>query len=269
MNVHRTTGLSRFGLDADLFDYEPALDPAGDPAGPADPAAGAPDPGADPAAAVEPVEPAAAEPALTADQIAAFQNSPEMQAWVDQRAADLAASIVEGRQPQTTPQGGEPPVDLNEFLDPYGENFGANLAQFLGQQFQTFQAQQEQTQQATAAETELEQDIAARATAAGLPDTASPLVRARAEQLYATLAPRFGHERGSDMALNQAVRELAALTGTATTAGGQAEIDRLHAVGQAAGAVHGNGAAAVNVPPPAASPREAFNRHFGLTNNAN
>lgn len=116
-------------LDRHIFDFEPDGDEGTPDAAPAPTAPSSP-------GVAEPVTPAEAPAAaFTPEQIAALQGNPEFQQFL----ADEAGTIAEARLNQILEQGGQrpapqtpgAPVDLNQFLDPLGDNFGANLATVL------------------------------------------------------------------------------------------------------------------------------------------
>lgn len=128
----------------DLFELETVADPsaanAGAPAGDGPsqtaPAANLPD-----GAQGGETEPSAVAtdtvPAWTPEQIAALRADPDFQAYLSEEASTIADArfqqlLEQNRgtsQAPIDPAGG---VDLNEYLDPYGENFGTNLAAVLG-----------------------------------------------------------------------------------------------------------------------------------------
>jgi hypothetical protein len=154
-----------------FFDFEPSEDggdtgaaapPSGDGAA-ADTAGGAsPEPVPSPAGATE----GAAAPAFAPEQIEALRSDPGFQEWMAEEAASIAdarfSQLLEharGQQPQPQPQGDGGQVNLNEFLDPMGDNFGENLMHVLGlmsrgitetvdARFQPFSEQQEQARAA-------------------------------------------------------------------------------------------------------------------------
>lgn len=170
--------LNSFGgsaLDRHVFDFESVADPsaatAGDQAGevpsPTAPAANAPEgaTGGEPDPSAGATETA---PAWTPEQITALRNDPEFQSFLSEEASTIADArfnqFLEQANANTAPaSGGEAApgeVDLNQFLDPYGDNFGTNLATILGgiaQRFeqsleQRFQPINEQAAQVQAAE---------------------------------------------------------------------------------------------------------------------
>jgi hypothetical protein len=126
-------------LDRYVFEFEPTDGPDAPVAAvaPSEPAA------APPGGAPEPVPPAGATDtaaaSFTPEQIAALRDNPDMQEWLGTEAATIAEARINqvleqarnGQQtpPQGVPQGG---ININEFLDPMGDNFGQNLLTVLG-----------------------------------------------------------------------------------------------------------------------------------------
>lgn len=119
-----------------FFEYEAVLDGTQDAAvAPSDPAA-APPSGAPESAT--PTDATDAAVAFTPEQIAALRDDPGMQEWLGTEAS----TIVEARLNQVLEQarsGQQPPaglpqgnININEFLDPMGDNFGQNLLTVLG-----------------------------------------------------------------------------------------------------------------------------------------
>lgn len=210
-------------MDRHIFDFETVADgsaatagaPAGDgPSPTADPAAdpaavgGEPDPSS---AGATDVAPALAPEYLTAEDAAAI---------ADARFSQLLEQ-ARGGQPAPTQGGDGGQVDLNQFLDPYGDNFGNNLASVLGgmlqqittgidQRFQPFSEQAEQTQRAEL-DTVLQTAVNDHAGAVGGlrgGDAAVQRVMADVRNRYMPEAVRlYGNsDRAAQIAIDKAVR---------------------------------------------------------------
>lgn len=217
----------------DLFELETVADPsaanAGAPAGDGPsqtaPAANLPD-----GAQGGETEPSAVAtdtvPAWTPEQIAALRADPDFQAYLSEEASTIADArfqqlLEQNRgtsQAPIDPAGG---VDLNEYLDPYGENFGTNLAAVLGgvlQQVnqsldQRFQPINEQAAQVQAAEHDEILKTAINDTATGLGglrggDAAVQRVMADVRTRYMPEAARvYGNtDRAAQVAIDRAIR---------------------------------------------------------------
>jgi hypothetical protein len=205
-----------------FVDFESVADPsaatAGAPAGDgpsqtspaADPAAGATQAGeTEPSSVATDTAPAAAPEYLTPEDAAAIADA-RFQQLLEQQNLRPAA-----------PQDPAAPVDLNEYLDPYGENFGTNLASVLGGILQRveqsldqrFQPIQEQAVQAQAAEHDEILKTAINDTASTLGglrggDAAVQRVMADVRNRYMPEAARvYGNtDKAAQVAIDRAIR---------------------------------------------------------------
>lgn len=213
-------------LDRRLYDFETVADPAsaataGAPAGdgpsptidPAGATATVVDGEAVPSAAETDTAPAAAPEYLTAEDAAAIAEA---------RFAQLLEE-ARGNTGPGSPVGADPgqPVDFNEFLDPYGDNYGNNMVSLLGtffqgvqqmidQRFQPFSEAAEQNQRAEF-DTVLQTAVSDRAgTLGGLRggDAAVQRVMADVRNRYMPEATRlYGPtDRAAQIAIDKAVR---------------------------------------------------------------
>lgn len=113
----------------DMFEFETVID-GGAEAGAAPSPEVQPGEGESSAPATEPA------PAWTPEQIAALRDNPEMQEWLGAEASTIAEARInqvleQARNGQHQPGLPQGDININEFLDPMGDNFGQNLLTVL------------------------------------------------------------------------------------------------------------------------------------------
>lgn len=248
-------------LDRYVYEYEVPDGGGGDP--PPDPA-----PGGDPAPAAVAEPPAA--PAWSADDPAFLEA-------VDQRAAAIIEGRLAAQQPQTPPPPAGQPLDLNEFLNPFGEQFGQNLATWLSQRDEWTLGQFDEKlapiltreQQTVVAQglTRMDELIAGRwdeARDGALTDPVKGVVKDLAVVYLGEMEARYGASpMAAEQALAKAADTIRSINSGAHAAGAGSNADRLAALA-AAPTEPGGGGGAINVPTPAKSWDEIRTRISGF-----
>lgn len=232
-------------IEALLHDHEAVPDGGGDGGG-----APAPDPQPDTGGGDAPAPQPDPTPAP-----ADYVSRDDYQALVDE-LAQIRGQIPQQQAAQPQPDQN---FDPNEFLNPYNENFGANLLAVLGQVAQqqqqavapildSYQQQQEveQTQRVTAPI--LQADSAQHGD---LTPEQTTVWQTLADSFLPQHEARFGE--GSDRAIaaaaQQALQMVRAIAANAAQAGGQQAVDDLHTVTQTQ-TLPGTSTSAVRLPTP-------------------
>lgn len=223
-------------LDRFIFDFEPTGD--GDPGGGAAAveAGGEPSPSAaadsSAGATGEPVSSTGVTdtpPAWTPEQIRELRDHPDLREWVSEEAAQIADArvgeleqYIRGFAANGGDGQGAPQFDANEFLNPLGDNYGANMITLLQHnQQQTLEAVkemlspfQQQSEQTEAAERDTLlrstiSDVAGRDGGLAGGDTAISRVMAAVRNThFPELARRYGQtDRAAELAIDKALRE--------------------------------------------------------------
>lgn len=226
----------------------------------------------DPAAAPEPVladqGAPAADPAVDVPAPDAGPNwdDPRLTALVDERAAQIVNARLGELRNTPTPaadQPGAPPVNWNEYLDPMGENYGANLVDLLQQNTRAMLEQVREMQapllgdhesrRAAANEQALDADITKAwgdpATAGALEDDERTMVKDIARARYPELLRMYGSEEiAADKAVQAATAAVRGITAKGRTAGVADHTGRINALASAPAEPGAGSAGALTLP---------------------
>lgn len=199
-----------------------------------------------------------------------WRDDPEL---LDRFAEITQAQLDQRIQQQPTAQGDEP--DWNERLNALDDNFGTNLAQFIRSELQSALApvtERATAEDASKADAQVATMIDDAVTKAGgfpadVADDAKALIRMIAPTFGDEMVGRYGQtDRAAEAILAKATQTVQSLLAKATKTGGQGAIDQLAAVRDAHTTLTGQGSA-MSVPGQAKSPRELFERTFGIRQN--